>query len=82
MILFFGRRRQIAAAAPAAKPTLADKLRPIVEAVASGDADDAQKAELERLLVAFWRQRLDLQEVKADRAITAIYEHEEAGRLL
>lgn len=82
LILAVGRRRRQMVAPPARKPTLADRLRPIVEAAASGAADDARKAELERLLVAFWRERLDLKEAKADRAIVAIRDHAEAGALL
>ncbi|MCA8976763.1 MAG: hypothetical protein KDC98_18720 [Planctomycetes bacterium] len=82
LILFVGRRRRRAAAAPLAKPTLADRLRPIVEAAASGAASEGQKAELERMLVAFWRERLDLVDAKADRALAEIRRHDEAGRLL
>lgn len=82
LILFVGRRRRPRAAAAAPKPTLADRLRPLVEQVAAGDADDARKAELERLLVAFWRARLDLGGLKAGDAIMAIRRHEQAGALL
>ncbi|MCB9879131.1 MAG: hypothetical protein H6835_16165 [Planctomycetes bacterium] len=81
-ILFFGRQRKAKAAPPAPRPTLADRLRPLVERVAGGDADDAAKAELERLLVAFWRARLGLGEAKAGDAIAAIRRHDEAGVLL
>lgn len=81
-ILFVGRKWRHHVAAAARKPTLADRLRPLVEAVAAGSADDAQKAELERLLVAFWRARLDLRAVTAAAAIAAIRQHAEAGALL
>lgn len=81
-ILFVGRKYKRAAAAAVRKPTLADRLRPLVEAVASGGADTAAKAELERLMVAFWRSRLDLGASKAGDAIIAIRQHPEAGALL
>ena len=81
-ILFVGRKRKAAPTAAAAAPTLADRLRPLCEAVARGDASSGAKAELERLLVAFWRQRLGLGEQKADAAIAAIKAHAEAGALL
>lgn len=81
-ILFVGRKRKAAAVAVAAPPTLADRLRPLCEAVARGDAGSGAKAELERLLVAFWRQRLGLGEQKADAAIAAIKANAEAGALL
>lgn len=81
-ILFVGRRWRRAKAEVAVAPSLADRMRPLVEAVASGRADAAAKAELERLLVAFWRARLDLRDAKAAAAIVAIREHPEAGTLL
>lgn len=81
-ILFVGRKRKRAVAPPPVKPTLADRLRPLVEAVASGRADNAAKAELERMLVSFWRLRLDLREVKAAAALATIRQHPEAGALL
>lgn len=81
-ILFVGRKWKKKEAPPEAPPTLADRLRPIVEEVASGKADNAKKAELERLLVAFWRARLDLGSERAVDAIMAIRKHEEAGALL
>jgi hypothetical protein len=81
-ILFIGRRFRRRAAPAAAKPTLADRLRPLVERVASGAADTAAKAELERLLVAFWRSRLGLRDARAGDAIVAIKAHPEAGVLL
>lgn len=82
LILFVGRRWRRPSVAVVEKPTLADRLRPLVEAVAAGRADDAAKAELERVLVAFWRARLDLRTTKAAAAIVAIRQHPEAGALL
>lgn len=81
-ILFVGRKWKKKALPAPAKPTLADRLRPLVEEVASGRADTAKKAELERLLVAFWRSRLDLDSVRAVDAIVTIRNHDEAGALL
>jgi hypothetical protein len=81
-ILFVGRRFRRRTAPQLPVPTLADRLRPLVERVASGHADTAQKAELERLLLAFWRSRLDLRNANAAEAIVAIRQHPEAGGLL
>ena len=81
-ILFVGRKWQKKPPPAPPQPTLADRLRPLVEEVAGGHADDARKAELERLLVAFWRVRLGLEDARAVDAIMAIRQHEEAGRLL
>ena len=82
-ILFVGRRRRRAAVDAAKRPvTLADRLRPLVEGAAAGSLDDGQKAELERLLLAFWRRRLDLGALKASAAIVQLRAHAEAGPLL
>lgn len=81
-ILFVGRKRKAAVVAAEAPPTFADRLRPFVEAAANGKASPAEQAELERLLVAFWRERLDLEGEKADRAIRKIREHDQGGPLL
>lgn len=81
-ILFVGRRFRRTRHAVTAPPTLADRLRPLVERVVTGRADVAAQAELERLLLAFWRERLELREHKAGDAIAAIRRHPEAGALL
>lgn len=82
LILFVGRRFRRQKRVVVAVPTLADRLRPLVEAVAGGTTDTAAQAELERLLVAFWRSRLGLTDQKAGDAIVAIRQHPEAGVLL
>src|SRR5690606_6944796 len=81
-ILFVGRKRRAKAAPPIQKPTLADRLRPLVEAVAADKADTAAKAELERMLVSFWRLRLNLRQENAAAALATIRKHDEAGALL
>ncbi len=81
-ILLVGRRFRRAKVVVQAPPTLADRLRPLVQAVVDGSADTAAKAELERLLVAFWRARLGLHEAHPAAAITAIKQNAEAGALL
>ncbi|MBL8753426.1 MAG: hypothetical protein JNK15_09010 [Planctomycetes bacterium] len=81
-ILFVGRDFRRRRTEAKVEPTLADRLRPLVERIAAGGGDDAAKAELERLLVAFWRARLGLHGHKAGDAIVAIKEHAEAGALL
>src|SRR6185436_354286 len=39
------------------QPSLAERLRPFVEAAAGGKLSVEGKAELERLLIAYWRER-------------------------
>jgi hypothetical protein len=81
-IVFVGRKRKAVVVPPPPRPTLADRLRPLVEAVAADKADTAAKAELERMLVSYWRLKLGLREERAIDAIAAIRKHAEAGALL
>jgi hypothetical protein len=82
-ILWFGRRRKAATAAADAKPlTVADRLRPLVEAAIAGKLTHKQRAELERTLLAFWRRRLGLEKQKPAEAMALLRAHPEAGQLL
>lgn len=83
-ILFVGQRRRAAAdAGEVARPvTLADRLRPRVEAAMAGELDDAGKAELERLLLTHWRTRLGLGDHKVSDAMAEMRRHPDAGALL
>ena len=82
-ILLAGRAQRRAAQAASAQPaTLAERLQPMVEAAAAGQLDSAGKAQLERLLLAFWRRRLELEGVKAADAMPKLRNHGEAGALL
>jgi hypothetical protein len=83
LILLWGRRKlraaQLAAAGPA---TVADRLRPLVIRAMTGMLSMEQRAELERTLIAFWRQRLGLEKEKAPEALARMRQHPEAGALL
>lgn len=81
-ILLLGRRRRATVAASARPLTLADRLRPLVEAARNGTLGPGQHAELERMLIGYWRRRLGLVEAAHARAIAALREHPEAGPLL
>jgi hypothetical protein len=77
------RRRKpvevVEASAPA--PTLADQLRPLVEAAMSGGLGVAERGRLELMLYMYWRERLGL-EGPQSRVISRLREENEAGRLL
>lgn len=75
-----GRR---GAGGTASRPaTLAERLRPIVQDAIAGKTTEPQLAALERMLIAFWRRRLKLDEVNAVEAIAALRKHQEASALL
>ena len=64
------------------EPTVADRLQPLVEQAARGTLGQDGQALLERLLLAYWRQRLDLSEVDPVEAMRQLRQHPEAGQLL
>jgi hypothetical protein len=82
--LLIGRRGGAAAdeTRPATLETAADRLRPLVEAAIQGDLEHAQKAELERVLLGYWRERLELENLDAMASLMALREHPDAGQLL
>lgn len=83
VILFAGRRRRQAAALAARQPaSLADRLRGTVEDAVAGRLSQSELAELERMLLAYWRRRLDMEDLDAAEAIVRLREHEDAGALL
>jgi hypothetical protein len=82
-ILLLGRRKPGGAEAEAARPlTLADRLRPLVEAALEGTLSQGQHAELERLLLGYWRKRLGLEQARPAVAMAVMRNHPEAGPLI
>ncbi len=81
-ILFVRRRRARSEGTVAIPATLADRLRPMVEDAMHGRLDERRRGELERLLFAHWRQRLELRDVRSAAAIATLRAHPEAGVLL
>lgn len=82
-IIFVGRGKRAAARAAAARqPTLADRLRPLVERGARGDLSPPERADLERSLMAYWRTRLGYTKMKPAEAMAALKAHADAAPLL
>jgi hypothetical protein len=79
-----GRRRRPTAPSPVVDlaPTLAERLRPLVERAAAGTLDTDGQAQLERLLLSHWRERLGLGELTQADAIAVLRRHPDAGALL
>jgi hypothetical protein len=78
----FLRQRPQRTAPTAAAPTLADQLLPLVEAALAGTLSSTQQARLEMLLLAHWRQRLQLTNLAPDKALRQMRQHDSAGKLL
>ena len=65
-----------------APPTLADQLRPLVESAVAGRASVAEQAQLEMLLIAYWRDRLSLRGLPHRAAVDRLRAEPQAGALL
>jgi hypothetical protein len=82
-ILLAGRRKRRLAEAESLRPlTLADRLRGLVERAMAGTLSPGQEAELERLLIGYWRKRLGLEHSEPAQFMAMLREHDEAGPLL
>lgn len=81
-IFFVGRYRTGRPSAEVKAVTVADRLKPLVEQAVSGKMSVGQQAELERVLVAFWRKKLRLGHLPADRLRVELRQHPQAGELL
>ncbi len=82
-ILLLGRRKPVAAEGETAGPvTLADRLKPLIEAAVAGTLSEGQHAELERLLIGYWRKRLALEQASPAQAMNLMRNHPEAGPLI
>jgi hypothetical protein len=82
---YFARRKPkpvAVTAPPAAPPTFADRIRPFVEKAAAGTLDHEGQAQLERMLLNHWRDRLGLQAQSPPELMAALRRHEQAGNLL
>src|SRR5262249_39158863 len=63
-------------------PTLAERLRPLVERAAAGTLSADEKALLERMLINHWQRRLELQGLNGSELMKRLRSHPEAGILL
>lgn len=82
VLILLRPRRRAAVVPAAAMPSLAELLTPLVESAAAGRLDVDGQARLERLLLAFWRDRLGLDRLEPAAALSRLRAHPEAGALL
>ena len=84
LILYLGfrRKRKLAEAQGQGGTTLAERLEPMVEAAQRGNLSDSERAGLERLLFAYWREKRGLGDMNVSHAMAQLREDEEAGPLL
>lgn len=85
LVWFFTSRRSAAlesAQDSAPAPSIAELLAPLVKRGMAGELPTEEQAQLELMLIAFWRKRLDLEGVNAGEALQTLKSHAEAGPLL
>ena len=81
-LIFAGRKPKHKETPTAATLTLADLLKPRLQEAADNKMEPAQYAELERMLFAFWRKRLQLETDSPEAALQKIHTHPESGPLM
>jgi len=81
-IILWPKRRPAEVLESAPPLTLAELLRPRLEAAAAGQLDHRQLAELERWVVEFWRRRLGMLQLAPKEALLQLRRHDESGPLL
>lgn len=83
-LIWLGRKKKAALVeepvVPA--PSYAERIRPFVEAAASGTLTASGQAELERLLTGYWREKVAGPEQRMSESLAALKRHPEAGSLL
>jgi len=81
-LVFLGRKKAKRREIAESKRTLADLLHERLEAAAANEMSLDQYAELERMLLAFWRRKLGLESISLNQALPQIFEHPDAGPLM
>jgi hypothetical protein len=80
LMIIFGWRKKSPEEIAREKPkTLADYLRPRITAAKNGELDSKGFAELERMLTAYWKQQLHLEDHSAIETMQRIKADEQAG---
>lgn len=80
--LLWRRQRRAKKIEPMTVASVVEQLREVIERARTTGLDTAARARLERLLLAYWRERLGLQQLDAPAAMLRLREHAEAGALL
>ncbi len=82
LILFYGRGKNKRPSQHTQQLTVADRLRPLIDAAIAGDLNAQQQAELERVLSAFWSKKLRLNHLPATDLREKLRRHPEASVML
>lgn len=82
-LVMVGRRKALANNTSTVKQvTMAEHLRPLVQAAIRGELDSSGRAELERSLIAYWCNRLNLHDLEPGEVISRLRNDSQAGPLI
>ena len=82
-LLVLKRRASSKEAEDRSRPiSIVERLRPLIGKAREGELSVAERASLERLLITFWRRRLDLGSTPAHEVMAILRDHAEAGPLM
>jgi len=81
-ILLWPSKKPLLFGRASAGPTLVERLRPLVEKALRGQMSNADQAELERMLIGFWRKKLNWDNLDPAASLKQLKAHPEAGALL
>ena len=81
-LIFLGRKRKPDELAEEAPTTLAAMLKQRIQTACDNTAGSKELAELERMLVAFWQKKLNLESESPHQAIVKVRQHPDSGGLM
>lgn len=81
-ILLLGRKRRVEQARRAKPLSMAEELRPLIEAARARSLSSSERSQLELRLVAFWRHRMGLELDDPVQALAKVRSDAHAGALL
>ena len=82
-IIFWRKKTKATTDLAMEEPTVADRLKPLLDAASRGELDAAGRASLERLLIGHWRARLpEIASLSTAEAMVELRTHPEASPLV
>ncbi|MBK1881970.1 hypothetical protein JIN85_06060 [Luteolibacter pohnpeiensis] len=82
-IILWKKKKPAASNESEAPASLADRLKPLLDAASNGKIDDAGRAKLERLILGHWRERLpEIADAPTSEAMVKLRQHPEASPLI
>jgi hypothetical protein len=82
-ILFWRKKKAAVPAGADAPPSVADRMKPLLDAAAAGTLDAAGRASLERLIIGHWRSHLpEIAPLSTAEAMVRLRTHPEASPLV